>query len=86
MRVQRVSNPSPPTFIYGVVDSASVCPGNPDEKFIFYGESKKGGGKVYTSGERTAAINDAFQVSLNGEVYQQTIRTMDCTWATLAIL
>ena len=29
------------------------------------------------SGEKTAAIDDTFQVSLNGEVYHQTIRTAD---------
>ena len=44
-----------------------------------YGESKKKGVVKSTSGERTAAIDDAFQVSLNGEVYQQTIRTTDCS-------
>ena len=64
--------------IHGVVDSASVCPGNPDEKFICMVKAKRWVVKS-TSGERTAAIDDAFQVSLNGEVYEQTIRTMDCS-------
>ena len=63
---------------FSVVDSASVCPGNPNEKFISIVKAKKGVVKS-TSGQRTAAIDNAFQVSLNGEVYQQTIRTTDCS-------
>ena len=39
--------------------------------------AKKGLQKL-TSGKRTAAFNDAFQVSLNGEAYQQTIRATNC--------
>lgn len=64
--------------LINVVDSASVCPGNPDKKFIDMVKAKKGALKSI-SGEKTAAIDDAFQVSLNGEVYQQTIRTTDCS-------
>lgn len=64
--------------LINVVDSASVCPGNPDKKFIDMVKAKKGALKSI-SGEKAAAIDDAFQVSLNGEVYQQTIRTTDCS-------
>ena len=61
--------------LISVVDSASVCPRNPDEKFM---KAKKGV-ITSTSGQKTATIDNAFQVSLNGEVYQQTIRTTDCS-------
>ena len=55
--------------LINVVDSASVCPGNPDKKFISVVKAKKGVLKS-TSGEKTSAIDDAFEVSLNGELYQ----------------
>ena len=64
--------------LISIVDSASVCPGNPDEKFIHMVKAKKGVVKS-VNGEKTAAIDDAFQVSLNGEIYQQTIRTTNCS-------
>ena len=64
--------------LISIVDSASVCPGNPDEKFIRMVKAKKGVVKS-ANGEKTAAIDDAFQVSLNDEIYQQTIRTTNCS-------
>lgn len=60
-----------------VIDGASVCAGNPDGKFIRMAKAKKGAIKS-TSGKTTAILDNAFQVSLNGEVYQETIRTTDC--------
>ena len=64
--------------LISIVDSASVCPGNPDEKFIRMVKAKNGVVKS-ANGEKKAAVDDAFQVSLNGEIYQQTIRTTNCS-------
>ena len=47
---------------YRLVDSASVCPGNPDEKFISMVKAKKKGVVKSTSGDRTAAIDNAFHL------------------------
>ena len=63
--------------LISVVDGASVCPGNPDKKFIDMVKAKKGVLKS-TGGNQTATIDDTFKVSLNGEAYQQTIRTTNC--------
>ena len=54
-----------------------MCAGNPDEKFIQMAKAKKGTIKS-TNGKTIAVLDNSFQVSLNGEVYQETIRTTDC--------
>ena len=76
-RTDKLSTESLQSLI-SVVDGATVCPKNPKRSlFIIMVTAQKGVLKS-TGGKQIAAFDDAFQVSLNDEVYQQTIRTTNC--------
>ena len=67
-----------------VLDSSTVCAGNPDPRFVTMAESKKG--KFLTSaGEARATTESAFPVWLNGERYTTTIRTTSCEILTRGV-
>lgn len=59
------------------LDHLHVCAGNPDEHFINLAEQRKG---VFfnCSNEPVAAVDGFFPVTLEGIVYNQTIRSKSC--------
>ena len=61
-----------------MTDRASVCPGNPEEKYLDMIKAKKGVLKS-PNGEKIAEIDEAFQVALNGKRYLQTIFATNCS-------
>ena len=70
-------NQSSLSNLVSVLDSCTVCPGNPDPHFVTMVESRKG--KFVTStGEVRASIESALPVSINGKMYTSTIRTIRC--------
>ena len=61
------------------LDSAFVCPGNSDEKFV--DDCKKRGGEIKTNrgnGETVAYIDRAPIIDANGKYCDCTIRRVDC--------
>ena len=60
-----------------LLDRLSVCPGHPDEKFVKFLQSKKGVlvGRTEDSGTH---LDDYAPVTLNGETYLQTVRSVKC--------
>ena len=61
-----------------MLDTARVCPGNPEEHFIPLAEAHKGEFKT-SSGQVKARVEKGFCVEANGNVYLQTIRTTSCS-------
>ena len=60
-----------------LLDTVRVCPGHPEIKFQQMCTERKG--KFSSAGGRVVAYEDTeFAVSLNGEVFDRTIRTTDC--------
>ena len=64
--------------LISVLDTARVCPGNPDEQFITLANAHKGEFKMST-GEIKARVEKKFIVEADGDVYKQTIRTTSCS-------
>lgn len=64
--------------LISILDEACVCPGNPDSQFLPMAAAHKG---VFMSGsaEEKAHIEKDFQVVLNGQSYNETIRTTTCS-------
>ncbi len=63
--------------LISVLDTARICPGNPDSGFIELREKHKG--KFLTSGgEIKASVESGFPINWNGECSSSTIRTSDC--------
>ena len=62
--------------LISIVDKLKVCAGHPEKKFIDFVTSRKGK-LLNKTGDVTATI-DEFVVSLNGEVYERTVRTASC--------
>ena len=74
-------NQSSLSNLVSVLDSCTVCPGNPDPHFVTLAESRKG--KFVTStGEIRASFESALPVSINGKMYTSTIRTIGCEVVT----
>ena len=60
-----------------LLDTVRVCPGHPEIKFQQMCMERKG--KFLSADGRVVAYEDTkFGVSLNGEVFDRTIRTTDC--------
>ena len=60
-----------------IVHKLHVCAGQPDSKFFTFVESKKG--KLCNKSGSVAAFGDHYApVSLNGEMFQSTVRTTNC--------
>ena len=60
-----------------VIETSTVCPGNPDAHFVEMGSSNKGK-FVSTNGEVRAVIESRYPLSLNGIMYTSTVRTSCC--------
>lgn len=63
--------------LLSILDSASVCPGHPDSKFIEIAKKRKG---VFygQNGEIKASLESSFPVVRNGVTYSSTIRASQC--------
>ena len=60
-----------------VVDKATVCPGHPDQQFLFMLHANKG--KLLSRDGHTVAYIDSHSpVNLNGEGYPKTVRYSSC--------
>ena len=60
-----------------IVHKLHVCAGQPDSKFFTFVESKNG--KLCNKSGSVAAFSDHYApVSLNGEMFQSTVRTTNC--------
>jgi len=68
--------PNPSTFrqLISIVDSSTICPGNPDARFVEMGKSRN---DKFTAidGETKASIESCFPLLLNGKVHTATERT-----------
>ncbi len=60
-----------------VIDRLSVCAGQPDEKFVKFIKSKKGV-LIGRKDETVAYLDECVSVTLNGQTYPQTIRSVKC--------
>ena len=59
------------TTLKRLINSCTVCPGNPDTHFVEMGNSHKG--KFQTSnGEVRAVVESGYPLSLNGNIYTST--------------
>ena len=60
------------------IDEATLCPGNPDEKFITICQAR--GGKLKGAGgaRDVAFIDDSPVVDTTGKAYDCTVRRVDC--------
>lgn len=59
------------------VQSAHLCPGNPEEHFVQLLE-RKGGKACDRSGEKSAYIDDREEIVLGDKSYTKTVRRSDC--------
>ena len=67
------------TDVIKAIDSADLCPGNPDEKFISACKDK--GGIVRGArgnGDVIASIHNSAVIDHSGKQYQCTVRRVDC--------
>lgn len=60
-----------------LMDKCTVCPGNPEKRFLEIADSRKG--KFKTGNGSVTAQVDGFLVCLNGITYCRTIRTSTCS-------
>lgn len=58
--------------------SATVCPGNPDKKLTEMLASRKGKRVLSDSGEVVASLKEGFEVQVNGELFNTTVRIASC--------
>lgn len=63
--------------LINIVEQLNVCAGHPEAKFIDF-VSKRKGKLLNRSGAVAATIDEYAPVHLNGEMFQKTIRTMQC--------
>ena len=59
------------------IDSLNICAGHPESHFSEVTQARKGKFKS-TSGSLVAFVDDYCPISLNGEMYDSTIRTVKC--------
>lgn len=59
------------------LDSCHLCPGNPDKHFLAMCDERKG--KFFSVRNEVTAYEDSCTVYLDGERYNRTIRTSDCS-------
>ena len=59
------------------IDSLNICAGHPESRFSEITQARKGEFKS-SSGSLVAFVDDYCPISLNGEVYDSTIRTVKC--------
>lgn len=64
-------------MLLNLVDTLTVCPGNPDGHFLEMADARKGRFRSKTN-ETSAFVDMYATVSLNGESYPHTIRTSTC--------
>lgn len=75
--ISRQLNSQSFSVLLQLLDTIRVCPGHPEIKFQQMSMERKG--KFLSTDGRVVAYEDAgFAVSLNGEVFDRTIRTTDC--------
>ena len=60
------------------MDKCTVCPGNPEKRFVEMADSQKGQFKD-SHGRVTVQVDDDFLVRLNGTIYHRTVRTSTCS-------
>ena len=60
-----------------IVDTASICPGHPDELFVKMAVSHKGK-LVSVSGEVVGFLDDHIPANVNGSTFSKTVRTVAC--------
>ena len=65
-----------------LLEKSTICPGNPDERFVELLSSRKGHRIESDSGTVRAYIDDGYDVWLNGRVFSSTVRTASCTILT----
>ena len=61
-----------------LMDKCTVCPGNPEKRFLEMADSRKGKFKI-GDGSVTAQVDNGFSVHLNGVTYCRTICTSTCS-------
>ena len=61
-----------------LMDKCTVCPENPEKRFLEMADSRKGQFKD-SHGRVTAQVDDGFSVRLNGTIYHRTVRTSICS-------
>ena len=67
------------TDVIKAIDSASLCPGNPDEKFVSVCKDKGGAVRgARGNGDIIASIDNSTVVDHSGKAYQCTVRRVDC--------
>ena len=74
-----IQSPEDVSRIVNLVDSASLCPGNPDSQFVSLCEKR--GGSIRGdrgSGEEVAYIDNRPVVDSDGHTYSATVRRVDC--------
>lgn len=62
-----------------LVEKSTVCPGNPDMRFVELVSSRKGKRIMSGSGTLKAYVDDGFDVVMDGKVFCSTVRTAACT-------
>ena len=72
-----ISNKAALNRLLKLVDSLHICAGHPDQHLLDLADFRKG--KFQSNSNITVAFTDTtYPVSLNGEVYSRTIRTVAC--------
>ena len=71
-------DPKSLTSLFQIMDKCTVCPGNPEQRFLEMADSRKGSFKA-SDGSITAQVDDSFVVCLNGKTFNRTIRCSTCS-------
>ena len=61
-----------------VLDTATVCAGHPDEKYVSMLNSKKGKRVVAKDGSTSVYLDEQGPITLNGQLYHFTVRASKC--------
>ena len=60
------------------IDSLNICAGHPENRFFEISQARKGNSRVAAACSLVAFVDDFCPISLNGEMYVSTIRTVKC--------